>query len=341
MSKTQMKKTGGDVSADLVMKDLWAARRTLALIAAIDLDLFSVIANGKTTASAVAAAVKSPVRGVEHLLDALVGMGYLTKKAAKYGLTPPADAFLVRDRHTYLGAFAEESRMTFPGWIQLSDVIRNGKPLRRVDTAEGREFFPKLVRAIFPMMYGSARRLVDLLPQSRLKQVERVLDVAAGSAAWSLPFAQALPKVRVTAMDYPEVTAVAREYAQRFGVADRYDYLEGNLREVDFGLKQYDIVLLGHIIHVEGESWGKKLIAKCFRALKPGGTLVIAEMVPNDTRTGPEFPLLFGLNMILHTEEGDVFTMAQYKEWLKKAGFTGTRTLDVQGPSPLILATRP
>lgn len=336
-----MTKAGAEVSADLVIKDLWAARRTLALITAIDLDLFSVIANGKTTASAIANAAKASVRGVEHLLDALVGMGYLTKKATKYGLTPESDSFLVRNRHTYLGAFAEESRMTLPGWMQLSDVIRNGRPQRRVDSAEGREFFPKLVRAIFPMMYGSARRLVDLLPKSKLKQTERVLDVAAGSAAWSLPFAQALPNVRVTAMDYPEVTPVAREYAERFGVADRYDYLDGNLREVDFGLKQYDIVLLGHIIHVEGQSWGKKLIAKSFRALKPGGTLVIAEMVPNDTRTGPEFPLLFGLNMILHTDGGDVFTMSQYKEWLKKTGFTGVRTLDVHGPSSLIIATRP
>jgi ubiquinone/menaquinone biosynthesis C-methylase UbiE len=182
---------------------------------------------------------------------------------------------------------------------------------------------------------------VELLPQSKLRKLERVLDVAAGSAAWSLPFAQALPSVRVTAMDYPEVTAVAREYAERFGVGDRYDYLEGDLRQTDFGLKQYDVVLLGHIIHVEGESWGKKLLAKCFRALKPGGTLVIAEMVPNDARTGPEFPLLFGLNMVLHTDEGDVFTMAQYREWLSKAGFRGVRTLDVHGPSPLILATRP
>src|SRR5262245_7128244 len=213
MSKPQMKKASVDVSADLVMKDLWAARRTLALIAALDLNLFSVIAGGKTTAAAIANGIQSPRRGAEHLLDALVGMGYLTKKAAKYGLTPTADAFLVRERHTYLGAFAEEARMTLPGWTQLSEVIRSGQPIRRVDTAEGREFFPKLVRAIFPMMYGSARRLVDLLPQSKLKQLERVLDVAAGSAAWSLPFAQALPNVRLTAMDYPEVTPVARDYA--------------------------------------------------------------------------------------------------------------------------------
>jgi 3-hydroxy-5-methyl-1-naphthoate 3-O-methyltransferase len=125
------------------------------------------------------------------------------------------------------------------------------------------------------MSYGAARGLVAALPAAKLKKVSRILDVAAGSGAWSLPFAQALPEARVTAMDYPEVTAVTRDYAREFGVADRYDYLEGDLRQVDFGSKQYDLVILGHIIHTEGEKWGKVLLSKCCKALKPGGMLAM------------------------------------------------------------------
>jgi 3-hydroxy-5-methyl-1-naphthoate 3-O-methyltransferase len=227
-----------------------------------------------------------------------------------------------------------------PSWLQLADVVRSGKPMAAVDTAEGREFFPRLVKAIFPLTYNGARGFVERLPQSKLKKIERVLDVAAGSGAWSLPFAQASPNVRVTALDYPEVTAVTRQFAQQFGVGDRYDYLEGDLRQLDFGQKEYDVVILGHIIHSEGEKWGKVLINKSYKALKPGGMLVIAEMIPNDARTGPMFPVLFGLNMILHTAEGDVFTMAQYKQWLKHAGFSSIKTAEIDSPSPLILATR-
>jgi ubiquinone/menaquinone biosynthesis C-methylase UbiE len=224
--------------------------------------------------------------------------------------------------------------------MKLAEVVRTGNPVGQVDTAEGREFFPRLVRAIFPMSYGAARGLVAALPAAKLKKVRRILDVAAGSGAWSLPFAQALPDARVTAMDYPEVTAVTRQYASQFGVDDRYDYLEGDLRQVDFGRQEYDVVILGHIIHTEGEKWGKALIAKSYNALKPGGMLAIAEMIPNDSRTGPVFPLLFGLNMILHTKEGDVFTMAQYKQWLKHAGFKNVKTVEADSPSPLIVATR-
>lgn len=141
-------------------------------------------------------------------------------------------------------------------------------------------------------------------------------------------------------MDYPEVTAVTREYAERFGVGNRYEYLDGNLQDTDFGDKQYDLVILGHIIHALGESWGKKLIKKAYRALKPGGMLLIAEMIPNDQRSGPPIPVLFGLNMLLHTAEGNVFTMAEYRQWLRDAGFSTIKTVNAPSPSPLILATR-
>jgi SAM-dependent methyltransferase len=144
----------------------------------------------------------------------------------------------------------------------------------------------------------------------------------------------------VTVVDFPEVTPITRQFTQRFGVADRYDYIEGNLREVDFGRNRYDLVIHGHIIHSEGEKWGRRLIKKSYRALKDGGLLLIAEMVPNDARTGPVFPLLFGLNMFLHTEQGDVFTMREYREWLKEAGFKKVTTIDAPAPSPLILATK-
>jgi 3-hydroxy-5-methyl-1-naphthoate 3-O-methyltransferase len=323
-----------------IMDDLWAARLSLALIAAVDLDMFTAIAQGNRTVDAITKAVKGRKRGVERLLDSLVGMGYLTKRGSQFGLTPVAETFLVSTKPSYIGAMADESRMTLPNWTKLADVVRTGKPVAALDTAEGREFFPRLVRAIFPITYNAARGLVQGFPQAKLKKIERVLDVAAGSGAWSLPFAQALPNARVTTVDYPEVTAVTRQYAAQFGVGDRYEYLEGDLRQLDFGQQQYDVVILGHIIHSEGEKWGKALIKKSYKALKPGGTLVIAEMIPNDNRTGPIFPLLFGLNMLVHSEEGDVFTLAQYKEWLKQAGFTSVKVVEAEAPSPLILATR-
>jgi hypothetical protein len=99
-------------------------------------------------------------------------------------------------------------------------------------------------------------------------------------------------------------------------------------------------LILGHIIHSEGEKRGKELLAKSYAALRPGGKLLIAEYVPNDARTGPSMPLLFGLNMLLQTEEGTVFTLREYRTWLKAAGFGKVTTIPVPPPSTVILATK-
>ena len=330
-----------DVTPQRILDDLWAARNAQALVAGTELDLFTHIAAGKHSAKEIARAAKVSGRGVVMLLDALVGLGYLNKKGDAYGLEPVSEKFLVRGGDIYLGPMVYETKLVWESWAHLTDVVKSGRPFKAVDLEEaGREFFPQLVAAIFPMSYGAARAAVAAIPEKTRKRISRILDVAAGAAPWSIAFAQAIPDARVTVVDYPEVTKIARQFTERFGVADRYDYIEGNLREVDFGRNKFDLVILGHIIHSEGEKWGKKLIKRSSRSLNEGGMLLIGEMVPNDERTGPALPLVFGLNMLLNTEHGNVFTMRQYREWLKDAGFKKVTTIEAPGPSPLILATR-
>ena len=167
------------VTPQKFFQDLWAARGSLALIAATDLDIFTAIAEGHKTPANIAKAIKGSSRGVERLLNALAGLGYLTKRGSQFGLTPVSDAFLVPARPGYLGALPQESKLTMAGWMQLADVIRRGHGVASIDADQGRDFFPKLVRAIFPMMYHSAHLLASSLPQAKLKKIERILDVAA------------------------------------------------------------------------------------------------------------------------------------------------------------------
>ena len=83
------------------------------------------------------------------------------------------------------------------------------------------------------------------------------------------------------------------------------------------------------------------MIKKTFAALAPGGTIAIAEFLCNDDRSGPPNALVFAVNMLVNTEQGDTFTVPEISSWLKDAGFTDIRTVESPGPSPLILATKP
>jgi 2-polyprenyl-3-methyl-5-hydroxy-6-metoxy-1,4-benzoquinol methylase len=321
---------------------MWGGWSPCAVAAAVELDVFSAIASGKTTAAEIAGEAHANESAMRRLLDALVTLKYLTHKSDRYALSPHAATFLVRGSELYMegaGRFATGQMM---GWFQLADVIRSGAPLPPPGGEAGMaNFFAMLVKVIFPPNFVAANAAVASLPASARARIKSVLDVAAGAAAWSIPFAQANKATRVTVVDFPQVTPVAREYAAKFGVADQYEYRDGNLNEVDFGTSRYDLVTLGHVIHAVGREAGSRLIERSAKALRERGMLLIAEFIANDERTGPPLPMLFSLNMMLHSPIADVFTMKEYRGWLKEAGFKTIKVIRTPAaPSPLILATK-
>jgi ubiquinone/menaquinone biosynthesis C-methylase UbiE len=169
----------------------------------------------------------------------------------------------------------------------------------------------------------------------------RVLDIGCGSAVWSIAVAKADPKARITAFDYPKVLESTRQFVEREGVVGRAEYMAGDLRVAQFPERGYDLAILGNIVHGEDEPTSRDLFARIHRALDAGGRLAIIDMIPNDERTGPPFPLLFALNMLVNTDQGDTYTLTQYREWLTAAGFTHVETLDIGSHSPAIVATKP
>lgn len=333
--------TDAVISPEQIIDDLWAPRATQVLVTAVELDIFSQLATGGRTPHEIATAVGAAPRGVHHLLDALTGLGYLVKEPPRYVLTQVARRFLVRGAPSYLGDMCRETRLLWSSWARLTDVVRSGEPTAAWENeCTGREFFPPLVAAWFPMSFGAARAAVAALPEQTRAGIHRILDVAAGSGAWSLAFALALPDAHVTTIDHPEVVSITRTFAARFGVAPRYEHIPGNIRDVPFG-EGYDLVTLGYIVHTEGPDWGRTLIKRAYAALRDGGTLLIGDMIPNDARTGPDIPLVFAAtDLLLFTREGDVFTVGEFRDWLTAAGFRTVDVIDVLAPSPLLLATK-
>jgi SAM-dependent methyltransferase len=97
---------------------------------------------------------------------------------------------------------------------------------------------------------------------------------------------------------------------------------------------------LADILHTEGETRSRALLKKVNDALKPGGTIAIAEFTPNSDRTGPPQSLIFAVNMLVNTDVGDTYPFEQVAGWLEEAGFVNARELPSAGPAPLILANR-
>ena len=310
------------------------------LTTALQLGVFSHLAAGHSTTADVARAADSSERGTRMLLDALVGFHLLSKDGDNYTLTPHARQYLVRESRDYVGWLAESGAM-MDAWAQLTECVRTGRPLRRVESQEmAEEFFPKLVRTLHVVNREPARRTAAALGAGREAKGLRVLDVACGSGVWGIAFAEADREARVTAQDFPGVFPTTREYVERHGLAERFDYLPGDLKEVDFGEAQYDLALLGNIVHSEGEQSSRDLFRRLHRALRPGGRVVVIDMIPDDARTAPPYPLIFAINMLVNTELGDTYTLAEYTEWLNEAGFPRVETADIGSHSPAIIGHR-
>ncbi len=330
------------VTPEKIARIIWAGTETIALNTAVYYDLFTHISNGKSSPRDLARITKCSANAIERLLNVLVGLELLTKTGKTYALEAEADAFLVRSRPVYLGDMVGHGVDLLNGWKNLPQSIESGKSSFQVDDQKtGEEFFSHLVKALFPANFVVSCAAASIFKKKK-KNIESVLDVAAGSAAWSLGFAQQYPESKVTALDFPKVLDVARQYTSQLGVDSQYDYLAGDLNTISFGKNCYDLVILGHICHSEGERRSRKLIKKSAQALKSGGTLLIAEVLPNEDYTAPLSALLFSLNMLVFTSEGDVFPVSQYKQWTEDVGLIDFEVLDkIPSPFPLLLATKP
>src|SRR5205807_4885655 len=127
----------------------------------------------------------------KRLRDALCGLGYLTKRDEKYSLKPVAKTFLVRSSPLYMDRGADFARMRLEMWFNLPQTVRSGQPAAPPGGAgDIQDIFPVLVKSIFPISYNAAVAALATIGAPAKKRISKILDVAAGSGAWSLPFAE-------------------------------------------------------------------------------------------------------------------------------------------------------
>lgn len=332
------------ITPERIQQFAWGYVPPLVIEAAIRNRVFDTLDKGPATVAGVSAATGCSERGLAAIMNVLVGLNFLAKDAeGRYSLTPESETFLVSTKPSFMGGLIRHtSEHLIPRWLHINKIVETGRPVTAVNQQEaGSAFFHEFVTDIFPMSYPAARALAEhVTAKAPEGNVFHVLDLAAGSGVWGIAQAQSSELAHVTAVDWPGVLPVTRKTVERFGLSGRFDFVEGDLMEADFG-GGYQLATLGHILHSEGEERSKALLAKTFAALASGGTIAIAEFLVNADRTGPVGSLFFAVNMLVNTDIGNTFSFEEISEWLSGAGFVDARLLEAPGPSPLILATKP
>jgi ubiquinone/menaquinone biosynthesis C-methylase UbiE len=311
-------------SPQLFFQTINAHQRTEALKAAIELEAFTAIGEGNTTAAQIAKRCETSERGMRILCDFLTIHGMLTKQDGQYGLTLDSATFLDKRSPAYLGSAVEFlcSPMLTEGSKHIAEAVRKGGTAMENDGTIGPDnpVWVKFARGMAPMMALPAQliaKLVDPNPDRKLK----ILDIAAGHGLFGIAFATNNPQAEITAVDWNAVLEVAKENAQKAGVADRYHTIAGSAFDVEFR-SGYDLVLLTNFLHHFDPPTNETLLRKAHNALADGGRAVTLEFVPNDDRVTPPDAAGFSMMMLSGTPSGDAYTFAELERMFANAGFS-------------------
>jgi SAM-dependent methyltransferase len=301
-------------------------------VAGVRLGVFDALADGPLDVTALAGRCDGPVARVELLCDALAGIGLLARDGDTFTNTAESHAFLVGDRPRSMRELLVHSPGPYENWPALGETVRGATPPHVV----GGDFYRDLVRATFPTQYAAASALRD-----RIGPVERVLDLGAGAAPWTLALLETNPGARAVVNDLPEVIAITRASVEAHGGADRCKLLAGDYFDVDLDAGGFDVVVLAHVLRAEGADGAQRLLTRALAALRPGGTVVVADYFLDDDRSGPINALLLGVTMMAATPHGATFTRSEYRNWLAAAG-----AVDVEACQPVpfqevLLARKP
>jgi len=331
-------------SADKIFEDLEGYRRSAILATSIRLGIFDHIADGTNTNAGISQAIKAPVRSTRILLDALVAMKYLKKHRGEYSLLSISSKYLLKGSPQYLDGVAEflVHPVMWEAMEQLLEAVKKGTTTLSQDAeTQEHDFWKDFARFSLWVSKPASNAIGDLIKIEEYKQTTQILDLACGSGTYGFTLAKRNPAVQVVCVDLPEVLTFSKQNAADSNLEGRVTYVAGDIFKVDFG-NNFDIAIASFIFHHFDLENCEILAKRISHALKPGGTLVLHDYIPDEERSDSYDPLLFAVLMLAWTNGGDTYTFSQYQTILEKAGFHRLRLYQITSPteSSLIIAQK-
>ena len=314
------------------------------LLSAIELGLFTQLADGALTAEALRQRMGLHARAANDFFDALVALGMLAKADERYSNTPEADLFLDRRKPSYIGGILEMANARlYPFWGALSEALTTGEPQN--EAKRGENFFASLyadqgrlkgfAHAMTGLSIGTAIAIAEKFPW---KDHKTFVDVGAAEGALPVQLALHHPHLVGGGFDLPPLAPIFNDYVGSFNLGDRLRFHPGDFFADP--LPSADVLVMGHILHDWNLEEKRQLISKAFAALPSGGALIIYEALIDDERRQNTFGLLMSLNMLIETPGGFDYTGADCMGWLKDAGFSEAYTVHLVGPDSMVVGMK-
>jgi hypothetical protein len=336
-----------EVTPDHIMEigmGFWASK---ALLSAVELGVFTYLADGPKTGRDIESALGLHPRGTYDLLDTLVALGMLARDgdgaASRYRNTDDTAALLDRNSPRYIGGILEMANARlYRFWADLTPALKTGKPQNEIKHS-ARPIFDELyadparleqfIKAMAGISHANFAALAEKFDFSRYSTLA---DIGGASGQLSCLVASRHTHLACRSCDLPVVKPIAERNIAKHGLSER---VQADV--IDFFNDEFpkaDIITMGMILHDWNLDRKKMLIAKAYRALPKGGALIAVENIIDDERRKNVFGLLMSLNMLIEFGDAFDFTGADFADWCQEAGFSRCEVRHLAGPASAAIA---
>jgi len=308
-----------------LLNDLRHFLKSRVILTAAELDVFTCLEEASGVAAELADKIGTDRRATTRLLDCLITFDLLTKENGRYSLTKAAS--LLSSRHPEsVKPMVMHLNHIWRNWSQLTECVKTGtNPISKlVNEWDGED-----LQAFIGAMHVVGRELAKEIAEAYdLSLHRKLLDIGGASGTYSIAFLKKNPTMTAVLFDLEPVMLMAQERLAAEGLFERVELMAGDFYRDEFP-QGADLALLSAIIHQNSPQENLELYRKIWRALVPGGAVLIRDHIMDESRIHPAAGALFALNMLVNTRGGDTYTFHEVKDSLIEAGFTDVKWVRV------------
>ncbi|WP_089280955.1 DUF2284 domain-containing protein [Anaerovirgula multivorans] len=307
------------------------------IFTAVELELFTYIGTEQRTLTEISKHYTSDENAMQRFLNTLTILGLLVKYGEYYYNSQLASEYLIKDKEMYQGDSILWRKELYSNWQDLKDTLIHGKRLN---------YIPDEKEEILKQKTKKYIKAMDCIAKSKAKEIVKhfeglnlegnLLDVGAGSGAFSLAFLHEFPSMRPTLFDLSSVIDITKENLE--GYQCKISYHQGNiLEDWNFKTEKFNVILLSNILHAYSEKEVEHILNQVAKWSDANGMIIIHDffMEHHSLKAG-----LSDLNMMVNTYNGKVFEGDWVCKTLRSLGFYDEGLIPLKSDTALIIASR-
>jgi ubiquinone/menaquinone biosynthesis C-methylase UbiE len=309
-----------------------------AMVAGMQLDVFTPLKDGPLSVEHLAAALTVNPRKLRPLLYALVAAGLLTVQDERFSNTPEAAHFLVRGQPAYRGGTYEGLLLRWHATLHTAETIRTGVPQAKVDyAAMPPDQLEPWYRGIHDEAVAAARMLIA---RQDVSSARHLVDVGGGSGGLALTVAASYPQLHATVVDLSTVTPITQRYVAEAGLTERVHVMTADVVHGPLS-GAFDVAVLLRLIQVLSSDQARRVLQNVSQVVEPGGVIYIVGQVLDNSRLSPPTTVTGNLFFLNVFDEGQAYTEQEHRHWLADAGFEHCERLILPNNMSIVSARKP